>query len=100
MVASVGWVRAVGYVGAVANWTIPIVAITNIGKDPNKINVKMTAVLTLYSCLFMRWSIAISPPNFPLLACHITNVLAQGTHLVRGFNAQYIKKSVSQTSEN
>ena len=31
----------------------------------------------------MRWAIAISPPNYPLLVCHIANEAAQLTQLGR-----------------
>lgn len=71
-------VRYVGYVGAAANWLIPIAAMSNLYYQPaDSINPSMTAVLTAYSCIFFRWSIAISPPNYPLMACHIVNASAQ-----------------------
>lgn len=75
---STNFVRKVGYLGAAANWLIPIAAITNLYKQPaENVNPQMTGILALYSCVFMRWAIAISPPNYPLLACHVANSTAQ-----------------------
>jgi hypothetical protein len=53
-------------------------------KDPAKINGPMTGALVAYSGLFIRWSIAISPPNYALCACHVVNFAAQSYH---GFRA-------------
>jgi hypothetical protein len=41
------------------------------------------SALAVYSLLFMRWAIAISPPNYPLLVCHIANETAQLVQLGR-----------------
>ena len=46
----------------------------------------MTAALTLYSATFMRYSMAVTPKNYLLLACHSVNFLAQGTQ-----GARYLK---------
>eukprot|EP01121_Diplochlamys_sp_Union-15-3_P009857 TRINITY_DN270_c0_g1_i1.p1 TRINITY_DN270_c0_g1~~TRINITY_DN270_c0_g1_i1.p1 ORF type:complete len:104 (+),score=10.39 TRINITY_DN270_c0_g1_i1:56-367(+) len=80
-----GWVQFVGLIGAVANWTIPLAAIksTLSHRHPSILDPKMNATLAVYSCLFMRWSIAIYPPNYPLLACHIVNSVAQSVELGR-----------------
>jgi hypothetical protein len=76
--SSQNFVRKVGYLGAAANWLIPIAAITNLYNQPAaNVNPQMTGILAVYSCVFMRWAIAISPPNYPLLACHIANSTAQ-----------------------
>jgi len=77
------WVKIVGAIGAAANWTIPIAAIASFKDDPTKINPIMTSTLAFYSLAFMRWSIAISPPNYLLLLCHATNEAAQLTQLGR-----------------
>eukprot|EP00124_Ichthyophonus_hoferi_P002709 Ihof_evm3s197 gene=Ihof_evmTU3s197 len=76
-------VKAVGLVGAIANWTIPLAAIANFNNDPALINPGMTGVLFFYSAMFMRWSIAISPANYPLFACHVTNMGAQASQVLR-----------------
>ena len=41
------------------------------------------SALAVYSLLFMRWAIAISPANYPLLVCHIANEGVQLTQLGR-----------------
>lgn len=70
--------RMVGYVGAAANWLIPIAGINNLRTQPaNHIDPTMSGILAVYSLVFTRWAIAISPPNYPLLACHLTNSAAQ-----------------------
>jgi len=80
------WTKTIGTLGALANWTIPSAAIAHImSKPPDTIDPKMTATLGIYSCFFMRWALAISPANYPLLVCHICNVVAQSTQLVRYF---------------
>lgn len=74
----VGFVRGVGYVGAAANWLIPIAGMMNLPTRPLKdIDPVMTSVLCVYSSLFMRWAVAIAPANYPLFACHATNCLVQ-----------------------
>lgn len=77
-------VRRFGYVGAAANWLIPLAAIVNLPtRKPSEIDPLMTGVLGTYSAVFVRWSIAISPPNYPLFLCHATNCVVQAATLVR-----------------
>ncbi|XP_037027244.1 mitochondrial pyruvate carrier 1 [Bradysia coprophila] len=64
--------------GPVANWGIPIAALTDIRKDPKFISGKMTLALCLYSAVFMRFAWKVQPRNLLLFACHITNFSAQG----------------------
>ena len=74
--------RLVGYVGAAANWLIPIAGFSNLmTQDPDHINPVMTCTLMTYSAVFWRWAIAISPPNYPLMLCHTANFLVQGGNL-------------------
>ena len=80
---SPNFVRGVGYVGAVCNWLIPAAAISNFQKPADTINPGMNAALWTYSIFFTRWAIAISPPNWPLMLCHVTNQAAQSGTLVR-----------------
>ena len=116
------WTKTVGTIGALANWSIPLAAISHImsTKDPaTTIDPVMTtcqrratrtyqptqllccqpstltawlvscgmlcafSALAVYSLLFMRWAIAITPANYPLLVCHIANEAAQLTQLGR-----------------
>jgi hypothetical protein len=71
-------VRTVGYIGAAANWLIPLTTLNNVVNLPaNNIDPIMTGILALYSGVFMRWALAIAPANYPLAACHVTNFTAQ-----------------------
>lgn len=47
--------------------------------DPNSISGQMTAALCLYSGTFMRYSMAVTPKNYLLFACHFLNFGAQTT---------------------
>ncbi|CAM0136463.1 unnamed protein product [Umbelopsis sp. WA50703] len=68
--------------GPVANWGIPIAAISDWKKDPQYISGNMTLALCVYSGLFMRFALAVRPQNYLLFACHATNEVAQ---LVQGY---------------
>ncbi|MCJ1384843.1 pyruvate transporter mpc1, partial [Xylographa soralifera] len=65
--------------GPVSNFGIPIAAVMDTKKDPEIISGKMTAALTLYSGTFMRYSLAVTPKNYLLFACHFVNFGAQLT---------------------
>ncbi|MCJ1477965.1 pyruvate transporter mpc1 [Lambiella insularis] len=65
--------------GPVSNFGIPIAAIADTKKDPEIISGKMTAALTVYSATFMRYSMAVTPKNYLLFACHFLNTGAQLT---------------------
>ncbi|EPY33748.1 hypothetical protein STCU_02018 [Strigomonas culicis] len=81
---SQNFVRYVGYLGAAANWLIPIAGIKNFPTRPyQEIDPVMTSILLVYSSIFCRWSIAISPANYPLLACHLTNSTVQAATLAK-----------------
>ena len=80
--ASATATRYVGYIGAAANWLIPIAGFGNLlNQDAGNINPAMTGTLMCYSAVFWRWSIAISPPNWPLMACHTANASVQALTL-------------------
>jgi len=85
----------VGTVGAIFNWAIPAAAIANVlsGKDASTIDPVMTSSLAVYSLFFMRWALAISPANYPLLICHISNEAVQLFQLGRWANAKYGQKA-------
>lgn len=68
--------------GLVANWGLPLAAIADFKKDPELISGKMTAALSVYSVLFMRFAWMVQPRNYLLFACHATNEAAQ---LTQGF---------------
>lgn len=43
----------------------------------------MTGALTIYAFTFMRYSLAITPRNYLLFACHCVNAVAQVTQSYR-----------------
>ena len=63
--------------GPVSNFGIPIAAIYDLKKDPALISGPMTFALVLYSGVFMRYSLAVTPRNFLLFGCHFVNETAQ-----------------------
>ncbi|KAL4640883.1 mitochondrial pyruvate carrier 1 isoform X2 [Arapaima gigas] len=63
--------------GPVANWGLPIAAISDMKKSPEIISGRMTFALVCYSLLFMRFAYKVQPRNWLLFACHITNETAQ-----------------------
>jgi hypothetical protein len=42
----------------------------------------MTGALVVYSAVFMRYSLAVTPKNYLLFACHFIN---EGSQLVQGY---------------
>ncbi|KAK6538250.1 pyruvate transporter mpc1 [Orbilia ellipsospora] len=63
--------------GPVSNFGIPLAAITDIRKDPEIISGQMTGALVVYSAVFMRYSLAVTPKNYLLFACHFINESSQ-----------------------
>lgn len=49
----------------------------------------MTGALVIYAATFMRYSLAVSPPNYLLFACHAVNFGAQTTQGYRYLNYNY-----------
>ncbi|KAI8065119.1 hypothetical protein BC940DRAFT_304831 [Gongronella butleri] len=83
--------------GPVANWGIPIAAIGDTQKDASLISGNMTAALTLYSALFMRFALAVQPRNYLLFACHFVN---EGAQLTQGYRwLQYNKFGGKEAAE-
>ncbi|KAJ3101249.1 pyruvate transporter mpc1 [Phlyctochytrium planicorne] len=68
--------------GPVANWGLPLAAIADTRKSPEFISGNMTAVLCVYSALFMKFAIDVQPRNYLLFACHAAN---EGAQLVQGY---------------
>jgi hypothetical protein len=46
----------------------------------------MTGALVIYAATFMRYSLAVTPKNYLLFACHLTNFGAQTTQAYRYLN--------------
>ncbi|XP_063163710.1 mitochondrial pyruvate carrier 1 [Candoia aspera] len=63
--------------GPVANWGLPIAAISDMKKSPEIISGRMTFALSCYSLTFMRFAYKVQPRNWLLFACHFTNEFAQ-----------------------
>ncbi|XP_071760962.1 mitochondrial pyruvate carrier 1 [Centroberyx gerrardi] len=81
--------------GPVANWGLPVAAISDMKKSPEIISGRMTFALTCYSLLFMRFAYKVQPRNWLLFACHLTNETAQliqGSRLIK-FNMEKKKAS-------
>lgn len=80
-------VMYVGYIGAAANWLIPLSTINNIVYQPKQnIDPLMTCVLAVYSTVFFRWALAVGPVcNVPLAWCHMTNATAQTCLLIKKY---------------
>ncbi|KAH0606945.1 uncharacterized protein H6S33_002933 [Morchella sextelata] len=73
--------------GPVSNFGIPIAAVLDITrKDPEVISGKMTAALLVYSAVFMRYSMAVTPKNYLLFGCHFVNEAAQLAQSYRYIN--------------
>ncbi|KAF5390345.1 hypothetical protein D9757_002960 [Collybiopsis confluens] len=91
------------FLGPLANWGLPLAALSDLSKDEEVISGTMTSALACYSATFARFgsffllvssafqnskqtsTIAwvVQPRNYLLLACHLTNVTAQSTQLYR-----------------
>jgi hypothetical protein len=89
--------------GPVANWGLPIAALSDLKKNPEMISGKknlifsyffdlgnMTSALCIYSSVFMRFAWHVQPRNLLLFACHCTNLTAQSLQLSRWLNYHYI----------
>ncbi|CDO94974.1 unnamed protein product [Kluyveromyces dobzhanskii CBS 2104] len=75
--------------GPVSNFGIPIAAIYDLKKDPEMISGPMTVALVMYSGVFMKYSLAVTPRNFLLFGCHIVNETAQLAQGYRYLNYHY-----------
>lgn len=63
--------------GPVSNFGIPVAAILDLKKDPDLISGPMTGSLIVYSLVFMRYALAVTPQNYLLFGCHVVNETAQ-----------------------
>ncbi|KAI5810210.1 UPF0041 domain-containing protein [Peziza echinospora] len=68
--------------GPASNFGIPVAAVLDTQKDPEIISGKMTAALCVYSLVFMRYSMAVTPKNYLLFGCHFVN---EGAQLTQGW---------------
>ncbi|KAF3361102.1 Mitochondrial pyruvate carrier 1 like protein [Verticillium longisporum] len=65
--------------GPASNFGIPVAAVLDTQKSPDLISGQMTGALVIYSATFMRYSLAVSPKNYLLFACHFVNECSQLT---------------------
>jgi len=72
--------------GPVANWGLPLAALSDLRKDEEVISGTMTTALACYSFVFMRFAWMVQPRNYLLFACHFTNATAQTIQDVRFVN--------------
>ncbi|XP_065558840.1 mitochondrial pyruvate carrier 1-like [Artemia franciscana] len=86
--------------GPVANWGIPIAALSDLKKDPEFISGKMTLALCLYSAIFMRFAWKVQPRNLLLFACHMTNEAAQLTQGYRFVKHYYLDKKENEDQKS
>ena len=68
--------KTVHFWGPAANWGLVLAALMDANKPAERISERMQVVMTLYSCLFMRFAWRVQPRNYMLLACHVTNASA------------------------
>ncbi|CAH3126386.1 unnamed protein product [Porites lobata] len=71
------------YFIVVANWGLPLAAMSDMKRDPEYISGKMTTALCIYSMLFMRFAWRVQPRNMLLFACHFSNEVCQLIQLGR-----------------
>ena len=55
-------------------------------RAPSSISGRMTGALIVYATTFMRYSLAVTPKNYLLFACHFVNFNAQVTQGYRWTN--------------
>ncbi|PLW17219.1 hypothetical protein PCANC_03772 [Puccinia coronata f. sp. avenae] len=92
--------------GPVANWGLPLAALTDLSKDPEMISGSMTTALGAYSICFMRFAWRVQPRNYLLFACHAVNFSLQSIQGGRFINHQMrdnqnpksISKALEKTS--
>eukprot|EP00918_Siedleckia_nematoides_P081264 GHVU01178255.1.p3 GENE.GHVU01178255.1~~GHVU01178255.1.p3 ORF type:complete len:105 (+),score=2.52 GHVU01178255.1:133-447(+) len=76
--------RTTHFWGPIANWGFVIAGLSDMRKGPELISTRMTGVLCVYSCLFMRFAYMVQPRNWLLFSCHFSNECVQLTQFIRG----------------
>ena len=73
-----------GAAGAIAGWGMTGAAIWDASMaGPELVDLKLTAVMIVYSSLFCRWAFVVQPQNLLLASCHGSNVIAQFNQMRR-----------------
>jgi hypothetical protein len=76
--------------GPVSNFGIPVAAVLDLKKDPELISGPMTGSLVVYSAVFMKYALSVTPWNPLLFACHVVNETAQLGQGMRYINYWYL----------
>lgn len=86
--------------GPVSNFGIPIAAILDLKNKPEEtISGPMTAALVVYSAVFMRYSLAVTPQNYLLFGCHVVNEIAQLGQGARFIHYNYLSSRPAAVEE-
>jgi len=100
---ALSYVCSTHFWGPVSNFGIPVAAVLDITrKDPEIISGKMTTALVVYSAVFMRYSMAVTPKNYLLFGCHFVNEcaqLAQGYRYLNYWNYGGREKSLAEKAK-
>ncbi|KAE8820549.1 mitochondrial pyruvate carrier 1-like [Hordeum vulgare] len=79
--------------GPVSNWGFILAGMADMNKPPELISGRMTAVMCVYSGLFMRFAWVVRPRNYFLMATHASNESVQLYQLSRYARVQgYLEK--------
>ncbi|SCU80579.1 LAME_0B03818g1_1 [Lachancea meyersii CBS 8951] len=85
--------------GPVSNFGIPLAAIYDLKKDPERISGPMTTALILYSGVFMKFALTVQPKNYLLFGCHVVNSLAQTGQAFRYVNYHFLGGQEAKAKE-
>ena len=89
-----------GGMGALAGWGMTGAAIYDAQfSGPEKISLKMTPVMIVYSSLFARWAFVVKPQNLMLAACHASNVVAQTNQMRRAIDYKLSKGETDEVQD-
>uniref|UniRef100_A0A0K0ED98 Mitochondrial pyruvate carrier n=1 Tax=Strongyloides stercoralis TaxID=6248 RepID=A0A0K0ED98_STRER len=78
------------FLGPLVNYGLPLAAIADLQKSPEFISGNMTVALLVYSSIFSRFAWRVQPRNMLLLSCHLLNLTAQSTQMIRFLNHNYV----------
>lgn len=84
----------------ISNFGIPIAAIMDLKKDPELISGPMTGSLIVYSAVFLKYALAVTPKNYLLFGCHVVNETAQLVQGYRYLNFHYLGASEAKPAAN
>uniref|UniRef100_A0ACD6AHB6 Uncharacterized protein n=1 Tax=Avena sativa TaxID=4498 RepID=A0ACD6AHB6_AVESA len=86
--------------GPVFNWGFILAGMADMNKPPELISGRMTAVMCVYSGLFMRFAWVVNPRNYFLMATHVSNESVQLYQLARYARAHgYLEKKEPEAQQ-